>query len=119
MIERLFMKTTEEIGTICLSPFLLEEAMSCDFSKIDVLTLPQALEGDASGYPANMKFIFKKISSYKYPTTCLDGQVVSYLQTHGTPPAQVKWSNGHAYWVEWADLRKLPPKVRLWRFLSI
>jgi uncharacterized protein YgiM (DUF1202 family) len=95
-------------GAVDLAPWLPDEALPRTLSLTEVLALPQASAGDASTYGANMQLFFKKTSSYKYPSTCLDGQVVTYLQTNsGIPPAQVKWSNGHTYWVEWADLRVL------------
>lgn len=48
---------------------------------------------------------FSPISSYSYPRSIQRDALVTFL-THNerNPPAQVKWSSGTTYWVNWEDL---------------
>ena len=52
------------------------------------------------------ELLFSKVSSYPYSNSCKDGETVIFLDSNGgNPPAQVKWTSGFTYWVNWEDLR--------------
>jgi hypothetical protein len=53
-------------------------------------------------------FIFKKQSSYPYPTLCVENEVVVYLNSNGnSPPVHVKFIGGN-FWVNYEDLIVIP-----------
>lgn len=74
----------------------------------DAESLPQLSEADRETLAPEQKLLFKKSSSYAYPASCADGQLVTYLQSNtGSPPCQIRWPSGFTYWVEFTDLRRL------------
>jgi len=63
-----------------------------------------------SAYPEariGERFKFVQTTSYEYPKDCVDKETVEVIETGGlwALPAQVRWSSGHEYWVNFEDLR--------------
>ena len=48
---------------------------------------------------------FSRISDEKYDARCVDGEAVTFLQSHPFLQfAQVRCASGFTYWVKWEDL---------------
>lgn len=61
------------------------------------------------GLAADTQLFFSRTSKYSYPASCTNDSTVTLIKSGtGTPPAQVRWSGGHTYFVHWEDLRRNP-----------
>jgi hypothetical protein len=71
------------------------------------LAPPQRSDGHPSrATPAGTKMIFKKVSSYDYNESCVEGEVelLQIKDPPSTPPVQCKWPSGFTYFVNYEDL---------------